>query len=412
MYWHDLFGAKHYCVQYIDPVNVHKGSTEQITVYQQMTKVRFQTRHPIALTRDRLLPSWHFDMVNDVIRNKNYYRSITKIVKNNNIKSVLDIGTGTGLLSMMAAKANPNAKIYSCEIFKNIYETAGNIIKQNELDSQITVINKDCLKLELPEKVDLIICEVFDCGLIGEGVLYFLDYAKKNLLKKDGKILPMSASVKAMLIEYHTLDLKNINLSLTNAYRWTPDYNSIDLSTISYSRLSDPFEVFSFNFSSSEAKPNQKELVVPIIKDGIISACVFWFDLNLDEDITITTSPFSSDSLHWKQAIQYIQEILVQEVMQIPLIAKHNGSKIEFQLNRDKLGPNISFISTPRFDPNWLKKYYDLDSIFQQMILKIATNPEDYKTLVEVSAKLASQPGNFNIRAKFANRLAESFYIR
>ena len=51
----------------------------------------------------RTIPSWHFNMLADASRNDAYNEAITAAVKPGH--HVLDIGTGSGLLSMMAARA-------------------------------------------------------------------------------------------------------------------------------------------------------------------------------------------------------------------------------------------------------------------------------------------------------------------
>jgi type II protein arginine methyltransferase len=50
-----------------------------------------------------LIPNWHIPMIRDTIRNRAFHQAIRKYVKPN--LHVLDIGTGTGLLSMMAVRA-------------------------------------------------------------------------------------------------------------------------------------------------------------------------------------------------------------------------------------------------------------------------------------------------------------------
>ena len=66
-------------------------------------------------------------------------------------KVVLDVGTGTGILAMFAAKAGAR-KVYAVDS-SPIAHLAAQLVKDNGLDDTITVINRKVEDLELPEQV-------------------------------------------------------------------------------------------------------------------------------------------------------------------------------------------------------------------------------------------------------------------
>merc|ERR1711974_199979 len=73
---------------------------------------------------------------------------------------VLDVGCGTGILSMFAAKAG--AKMVIGVDMSSIVDHAKQIVKDNKLDDVVTIIRGKVEEISLPEgvdKVDIIISE-------------------------------------------------------------------------------------------------------------------------------------------------------------------------------------------------------------------------------------------------------------
>ena len=99
-------------------------------------------RHQLRRLLSTMVPFWHPRMLNDTARNDAFERAIRlALEKEGRQARVLDIGTGSGLLSMMAARAGA-AHIDSCEQVPVIAETAERIIAANQLQPRIRVIHK------------------------------------------------------------------------------------------------------------------------------------------------------------------------------------------------------------------------------------------------------------------------------
>lgn len=101
---------------------------------------------------------------------------------------VLDIGTGTGLLSMLAVKYGADS-VVACEAFQPMANCAINIIDQNHFSEKIKVVKKHSTALtvgkdgDLPHKFNILVSEVFDTELIGEGAIRTFNHAHENLLE-------------------------------------------------------------------------------------------------------------------------------------------------------------------------------------------------------------------------------------
>ena len=92
-------------------------------------------------------------------------------------KIVLDVGCGTGILSMFAAKAGA-AHVYGVDM-SGIVESAKKIIATNGLSDKITIIRGKVEDIDLPvPKVDIIISEWMGYCLFYESMLDTVLYAR------------------------------------------------------------------------------------------------------------------------------------------------------------------------------------------------------------------------------------------
>uniref|UniRef100_A0A673JJB6 type I protein arginine methyltransferase n=1 Tax=Sinocyclocheilus rhinocerous TaxID=307959 RepID=A0A673JJB6_9TELE len=115
-------------------------------------------------------------------------------------KIVLDVGSGTGILSMFAAKAGAK-HVYGIEC-SSISEYSEKIIKSNHLDNVITIIKGKVEETELPvDQVDIIISEWMGYCLFYESMLNTVIYARDKWLKPGGFMFPDRATLYVVAIE-------------------------------------------------------------------------------------------------------------------------------------------------------------------------------------------------------------------
>jgi predicted RNA methylase len=146
--------------------------------------------------------SLHLSMLSDYTRNRKYAKAIKYADLRN--KRVLDIGSGTGFLSILAAKAGAK-RVYSCEITNIINESQPMIqdsLTEEEYD-KITVINKninDCTLDDLDgKKVDVIISEWMGTLLLHERFLEVIIASRDRFLKSDGLMIPSDGAIEFCL---------------------------------------------------------------------------------------------------------------------------------------------------------------------------------------------------------------------
>ena len=90
-------------------------------------------------------------------------------------KHILDVGTGTGLLSIMIAQKSSNSDITAVEIDSNAYHQAKINIDKCKWRNRINLIHADAKQLEVNHKYDLIICNP----------PYFINSKLSNFISKN-----------------------------------------------------------------------------------------------------------------------------------------------------------------------------------------------------------------------------------
>ena len=84
-------------------------------------------------------------------------RSRDPIAIGSGVRSSLDIGTGTGLLSLMLAQKNPKVEIIAVEIDEGARKQAKENINSSPWKNRVDVFEGDVKDQNFPEKFDLII---------------------------------------------------------------------------------------------------------------------------------------------------------------------------------------------------------------------------------------------------------------
>ncbi len=269
----------------------------------------------IARISGQKVAAWHFDMLADTHRNAAYDKALKKAVKPH--MTVLDIGTGTGLLAMMAARAGAQ-QVVACEMEDVIADAARKIIAANNYTDKITIINQKSTALaegdQLPEKADLLVSEILDAGLLGEGVIPTHRHAVQHLLKPEGIVVPMAADVQAILLQSDYLHdvnplttIEGFDLSLFNEFRLKGTYITRDLAVTPHEPLTEVFTACTIDFkhlppAAEMDHPNKHELAVTVQQSGTIHGAAFWFNLHVDQDISLSSGP-EGEMVHWGQVL-------------------------------------------------------------------------------------------------------------
>lgn len=132
-------------------------------------------------------------MLRDTARNEAYRAAFEAAVPRLKGATVMDIGTGSGILALLAAKYGA-AKVYAIEGSPEIARVASRLARANGYVGVIEVVPKhleDVTHEDIPSgSVDIIVSELFSHFLVGEVGLQVVTMAKQRFLRPGGLILP------------------------------------------------------------------------------------------------------------------------------------------------------------------------------------------------------------------------------
>lgn len=307
------------------------------------------------------------EMLSDRVRMKAYHDAIFLNPKHFKGKTVLDVGTGSGILAIWAAQAGAR-KVYAVEA-TNMAAHAEKLVASNRLADRVQVIQGSIEDVELPEKVDVIISEWMGYFLVRESMLDSVIAARDNWLKPDGVMYPSHARMWLAPISTETGErkLQEYEQSMADwaAFRrdtWE-DFH-VDMSALTDSYRAEQEKYFLQTSVWSSLYPGQVAGRPAVIKEldcravsvadleairadfrlplheGTVRLTGFggWFDVHFkgsrespaEQVVELSTAPSRDETTHWGQQLFLLHPSLraeagdvVEGSMQITR-AKHN----------------------------------------------------------------------------------------
>ncbi|NXV59144.1 ANM7 methyltransferase, partial [Molothrus ater] len=288
--------------------------------------------------------SRYADMLHDKDRNVKYYQGIraavSRVKERGEKAIVLDIGTGTGLLSMMAASAGADF-CYAIEVFKPMANAAVKIVEKNGFSDKIKVINKHSTEVtvgpdgDMQCRANILVTELFDTELIGEGALPTYEHAHKYLVQEGCEAVPHRATVYVQLVESRRMwswkKLFPVHVEAEDGEKILvppsemencPGLASVcdiqlnQMPSSDFSTLSDVVKMFSVDFS----KPVQSastcyRVQLEPVKSGKAQIVLSWWDIDMDPSgmINCSMAPYwvkPTSALqwrdHWMQCVYFL----------------------------------------------------------------------------------------------------------
>lgn len=238
----------------------------------------------------------HRQYLADQVRVSAFRRAISEVVKPGDV--ALDLGAGTGTLGLLACQAGAK-RVYSIDE-GGMIELAREICRANGLQDRVVFIKGLSTRVDLPEKVDVVLADQigrfgFDAGLLE----YFAD-AQQRFLKPEGIMVPSRVDLWVAPVEcpemWDQIEFWNDSpagfdfrparsLAANTGYpvKFRPEH-----------LLGDPVSLASLDLSLASPASLNLEAAIVANRAGALHGIGGWFSAQLSGNVIMSNSPLAT----------------------------------------------------------------------------------------------------------------------
>ena len=250
----------------------------------------------------------HRTMIRDRVRTEAFRRAIESVVRPGDV--VLDVGAGSGILSLFAARAGA-ACVYAVER-TTVAAVAQGLAAANGVAEIVQVFHGDVMEIELPGPVDVIVSEWLGGFGIDEGMLGPVIAARDRWLKPGGVMIPRLVTAWTALVD-DRYSGEMVQFLRDNPYGLKlDDLAEMTVNEIFYSgtfrhlaagdRRSEPGRLWATDAEliplEQAQAPHEAETLLPVREHGTANALALWFSAELAPGISLSVGPGDAPT-HW-----------------------------------------------------------------------------------------------------------------
>lgn len=227
-------------------------------------------------------------------------------------KVVLEIGSGTGVFAMVIARTGAR-HVYAWEP-SALSETSAEVVKRNNLESRITVLNQPLSNIHLPEKVDVLFTAAFGVSFYLDSLLPEFLFARDNLLREGGVVMPRSVEFSLAAAVQSRYGRPDEFWNDVYGFDFTPigensfgePYLLLASPQMIKSEPSDFLQIDFETIDSVNLDVNQP-FTIRCNADHEVSSFLFWFKVGFQRDMVFDTAPYK-DQTHFCQLVFDIKD--------------------------------------------------------------------------------------------------------
>ncbi len=239
-------------------------------------------------------------MLRDHARVDAYRRALAACITPDSV--VLDLGTGLGTFGILASKFGA-ARVYAVDS-ADVISVAEEVARVNGIGERMRFIHARAADVELPEQVDVVVSDLAGALPLFEEHIPALLHARARLLKPDGVLIPRSArlfcapvssaALFAQMIEpWRSVAGVDFSPAETMAMH-TPHALRVEPQHLA----GEPQCWAELDYATIDSPNVHGSVTWRMTAPHVVHGVALWFETVLYDDITYSSGPWSSGSVH------------------------------------------------------------------------------------------------------------------
>jgi len=267
-------------------------------------------------------------MMGDYPRMSAYEKAVSRAVRPGD--AVLDLGCGPGIMAMLACQAGAR-RVYAVDT-NPVVDFGRHLAAKNGFSDRIEFILGDSRRIELPERVNVIVSDIRGVVPLYAHAVRTLNDARERFLAPGGHLIPVRDVLMAAVVsaaghfeelvgpwQRKGLDFSDaLPLLLNSAYRARAGTQRM---------LSPSHRWFTLDYSQGACERAGADFKLIIEQDGIAHGLAIWFEATLYEDIGYSTQPEYHENISGRRFLPWLAPVSLQA-----------GDEVHVSLHADLVG--------------------------------------------------------------------------